>query len=220
MKTCYYFFALLLLLALTTPAMSSTDYWAWSFLLEGGVQTGATWGHFGASSDAVDSFDSLDRSYLQPGPQAYFGVLHRTGEDGWTGSSGFYRYDMRSPLKPGETKTWPFYVWFDPLMDPAAENLILSWLIVFQDAEPPPGTIVTVRLKSKPIGITGGPAEGTAWVLSSNPTGGVLLPGFRTLDGTQGYLFEMEAVMIPEPSSLIALTGCLLGAAGFVRRRR
>ncbi len=80
----------------------------------------------------------------------------------------------------------------------------------------PPGTIARLMLEAIPVDISySGPWE---WNLPL--TSSIAFPFYQTTDGLTGYRFSISVTMTPEPSSLIALTGCLLMAAGLMRRRR
>lgn len=87
-------------------------------------------------------------------------------------------------------------------------------------------------------GVAGAPANGTSWVIPGFATAGntnvwtsPALPVIKPTSGSSmtdtwllnnGYVFEFTAgtEVIPEPSSLLALGGGLMGLAGFVARRR
>jgi hypothetical protein len=201
---------------------AALDDWGWGFANASNLQTGGTTAFVGVTPTACDGYDSSDRlSGVVPDLWLYVRAYHVNGEDGWDGNTGYYSKDYRAPmpLTAGLSKTWLVYVWGNTtLPEEATYNgyMRLGWL---RSANPPNQLHFTITLTAKPSGITGGPATGTVWDLSAQPDGGVQLPVFRTDNGLEGYVFEFTATVIPEPSSLLALTAGI-GALGLMLRPR
>ncbi len=114
--------AALLLSAL--PIAAAVDAWQW---ILGPYGQTSCFGIDPRASDDRDSFDDLlgYRSYIN------MGVYHEQGKDGWTGQTGMYSKDIRTPLPttPGSSKTWRLYYWNTP----ASRNIgyILTSRITF-----------------------------------------------------------------------------------------
>ena len=197
----------------TVSAQPSESDWVWRF-------NGAC---FGTAMDALEDVDTRDS--LITGTQAWYtGVYHEQYTAGWTGDTGFYSQDFRAPLlqSPGPSKTWVFYLWEDP-----------SWNIVLELGWGTPGVWGPAYIPSfhnreyrltyvrAADGITGGSVPvGTSILLNQQMQGTWSFPVYRTTDGRTGYMFELTATVIPEPSSLLALGGGLIGLAGLALRRR
>ena len=185
---------------------SSTD-WQWQF-------NGAC---FGTGSAAVDGYDSLDRSMSESGAW-HCGTFHEQGAD-WSSDTGFYSTDVRAPLqiKPGESKTWTFYVWED-----TSQNIVLElgWGYTTVNAPAFSSMNYVLTYVAPAQGVTNGPTVGKSVLLNENPQGTWRLPVYRTEDGRTGYVFSLTATVIPEPSSLLALLAGVAGIGGVAWRRK
>ncbi len=174
-------------------------------------------GLFGTNSGAATGFDPLDRQLTVPRWSNV--ATYRAAEEGvWDGPTGFYSVEMRNPVvEVGATEAWDVLVWNSLALPASADELVLHW----DGVKEPLGYLVTLTLVKKPSGISAGPPEGTEWVLTARPYAPlrVALPTVRVADGRDGYVFRMTATLVPEPSSLLALSAGLAGMAGALRRR-
>ncbi len=195
--------------------VASWDRWNWGF--DASTDRVNSYGAFGVDGEALDGCDSID-TQIRDEPLPLVGVYKVTGEDGWDGPAGFYARDTRAPIPAvvGAQKTWLFYTWIDSRLEGEVPWFALGWVSPWGA---PSDIGVTITLLKKPDGVSGGPALGTTWDLSAKPFGGVQLPPFKTSDGREGYLFALTATVVPEPSSLLALSAGLAGMAGALRRR-
>lgn len=200
--------------ALSSGVGADTVSWSVAFHAWGG-QTG-TWSsaEFGTGPlDSSDGYDEWDR-LASPGSLVNLGTYHEEGAEGWSGPTGFYWLDVRRPCgEIGKSKTWRFYLWADPLLSDDVAGIRLD-----SASNGVSGMLVTLTLRAKPAGLAGGPPLGTVWRL---PPFGTLatLPVYRTDNGLDGYVFDLTATVVPEPSSLLALSAGLAGMAGALRRR-
>ncbi len=166
----------------------------------------------GTGPRALDNFDHYDELAYISDSGWTGGSYHLAGSDGWDGLTGFYYADARAVMNHGETKVWMLYIWAVP--GSPFFDLSLSWEApTYND----PSIQATLELVQKPQGVTGGPALGTVW---TTPPTSFTLPRYTTTNGLTGYGFKFTLMMLPEPTSLVVLVGCLLGAAGLMRRRR
>ena len=169
---------------------------------------------FGVEAGALDSYDYNDW-LSQPNNYYYWqaGAYHVNNQDGWDGPTGFYGFDIRALLVPGETKTWDIYFWPAPGMAPHDQ-----W-VAFSLSCSPKGSdsqfIARMECIQKPAGITGGPDVGTVW--TTPPT--FTLPYYATSNGLDGYGFRFTLTMLPEPSSLLAMLAGIAGIGGVAWRR-
>lgn len=178
----------------------------------GGGFAGVVRMQFGARVGSLDGFDSTDL-LATPAYGWSAGTYHVNGQDGWLGETGFYSFDSRSPLAPGESKTWTFYVWAEPGTTEATRAI--SGSLWTSD----PNYIQTVmEYFQKPSGITGGPELGATWSAPAVFT--LNLPYYSTSDGRTGYGFRLTLTAVPEPSSLLALAGGILGFGALRLRKR
>ena len=202
---------LIILLILFPASLATADdrTWQWSFGPYGDELFIGT--KFNTSDDG-DPYDLL----LGSSTYIYCGVYHEQGVDGWTGSNGFYSQDMRAALgtTPGSSKTWRIYYW-NYINSPA--NWIdtdFTWHFGTTGYETPSNNIeyklTFVRL---PVGITqwnppsprGTPTLGETIILNNHTEGSWLLRTYRTDNGLHGYIFDLTATVVPEPSSIVAL---------------
>lgn len=202
----------ILLLSVGCASASDTD-WTWSFYGD----TAA----FGTAVGASDGGDSRDALITSANP-VYAATYHEHDVDGWNGASGFYQSDIREPLSlvPGTSKKWVFYLWGDPSLTPQATYIGLSWgyRSPFPAFDKMDYRLTYVRSVE---GVTGGSVPvGTSILLSEHPQGTWSFPAYRTTDGRTGYMFELTATVVPEPSSLAALGAGLLPLASSRLRRR
>ncbi|HPP76121.1 MAG TPA: PEP-CTERM sorting domain-containing protein [Armatimonadota bacterium] len=167
---------------------------------------------FRAQAGSLDGFDATDHIAV-PYEGWNGGVYHVQGQDGWLGETGFYSIDYRSPLMPGETKSWTFYIWALP--GTAASDMRLVGGFSNHDV---PNLHIVLEYIQKPAGVTGGPAVGTTWTYPEIVN--VLLPFYSTSDGLTGHGFRLTLTAVPEPSSILALAGGIAGLGGLVLRRR
>ena len=199
----------LLALGVCLPAHASDMDWSWRF--------GTA--YFGTSSSASDNADTQDT--LMASPQYwYMATYHETDVDGWTGDTGFYSTDTRSPLPlvAGQSKTWRFYVWKD-----LSSSGILEMMWGWSYPNAPAFDKMEYRLTyvRSANGVTEGSTPvGTSVLLNQYQQGTWSLPVYRTDDGRTGYMFEFSATVIPEPSSLLAVGGGLGAVGGLALRKR
>lgn len=179
-------------------------------------QDSGTIGAFGSREGASNDYDSFDAPIVV-GPRVYVGTSKATGVDGWTGPTDFYRADYRSPLSVSDvSETWRLYVWGDPSLPSAAQFFQTTFGIANLR---PVSDVLCLRLTvvQVPRGLTGVPLPGTVYEIP-----GVLalplLPVYRTADPLEGYVFDLSATLVPEPASLLALTGGMGLLAGVLRR--
>ncbi len=201
--------------ALNAAGWFGADNWSYDLHVTHIVEGWGSHTNFGVWRTATDGFDAWDSvSYPSSGGMTHVGAYHSPDEDGWEGPAAFYGGDFRAPLTQyGESRTWRIWLWNDPALPAeSVEQRILT------GGDPVPSHLVTLTLAAKPAGVTGGPPVGTTWDLISNLRVEFYLPTFRTADGKQGYLLELTATLVPEPSSLLALSAGLAGMAGVMRR--
>lgn len=198
----------LFLCVLATPALASYNDWQWQI----GTAT------FGVSDSSSDGFDANDQM-VTANPYWYVATYKQYGDSGWTGSSGFYSTDMRSPvpLVLGQSKSWQFYFWAD-------QNCPYTFM-EFQWGydNHTPAAEITYRLtyeRAAVGGDSGSTPVGTSFILNSVPQGTWRLPVYKTSDGTNGYVFQLTATVVPEPSSLLALSLSLLPLGLALARKR
>ena len=213
MKSAYV--ALLLILTISGCSSADDSNWQWLF---GSLDSGGS--YFGVSMAALDDFDSLDQ-LAQPIHYSYIATYHEKNIDGWTGDTGFYSSDFRSPMNlvPGQSKTWTFYLWARFLYP--YSQLRMTWGF---DEPPWPAfdtTEYTLTYVKAADGITGGESIpiGTSRLLNVWTQWAWSFPVYKTNNGLTGYKFELTATIIPEPSSLLALAGGLMGLAGLLRKK-
>lgn len=194
----------LLSLAMVGPASASANGGTAWFVMPGDMRALA-----GTDIGALDTYDPFDFP-SDPWGSWNAGVYHTKDQDGWNGDTGYYFYDIRAPLRSGESKSWLVYYWGLPGRQAIDNTLRLGM------STSGPGVTGRLELVQKPSTVSGGPAVGTVWLTS----GQVLLPFYATSDGKNGYGFKFTLTAVPEPSSLLALGMGVLPLAGVLARRR
>lgn len=181
--------------------------------VSGWACVGATRAIFGTQVSSLDALDPSDSEVA--GGTWYVGSYHTADADGWT-DTGFLGVDQRAPLLPGEIKIWWVYIWGSP-EGPFPYEYSTRW--GWSDPYNRDMSVATAfELFQKPAGITGGPAIGTVW---NEPMGELMLPSYGTSDGLTGYRFRFSLTLVPEPSTLLSLSGgTALWGLGLRRRRR
>lgn len=199
-------------------AWGSVNEWHWGFPYD----TIAA----GVSGSASDNYDALDGPPRDEPWAIHTGFYHEQGVDDWTGPTGFYHRDIRAPLAavPGASKTWRLHLWADPTLPPDRETIGLSWRgsgVYWTALHNIEFRLTYVR---SAIGVTDFVnVVGSSILLNDYRDGGTWgnLPAVRTENGLDGYIFDLTATVVPEPSALLALAGGLAGLGlPFVRRRR
>lgn len=156
-------------------------------------------GELGVWTDATAGYDpDYDWLLSTTGGDAYPGVYHQNGVDGWDGSTGFYRRDGRAALADDEDETWLIHFWADrsytePEMFVALAPL--SWAL------PPKGRDYSLELLYVPEGVSGAPAVGTVWPVPivEGEQLQVVLPTYASDDGLTGYQLAFSVSAVPDP---------------------
>ena len=191
---------LMIILALAYPCFALSGEGGWGTIGDARIA-------MVTRSGASDGFDNNDLAAIEHNGWMA-GSYHSIDE--WGGSWGFYGRDERSPLAPGETKTWMLYIW--GVHGLATNDFGVSWSESLD-----PFIYGRLELIQKPAGITGGPALGTVW---TTPPSNFTLPIYNTTDGLTGYGFKFTLTAVPEPSSLTSLGLGLFPIVWRLRRRR
>lgn len=198
-------------LAICFPAAvqgASSGSAGWFYVMPGGPRGGAA-----TDVGASDSFAAED-SASSPNDGWLAGSYHVNGIDGWTDDTGFFSYDLRAPLLPGQSKSWTIYFWATedaPLMDRQLQ--FGEWFSPSGD----PLVIPRLEYVQMPAGVIGGPEVGDVW---TEPWMWISLPYYSTTDGLTGHAFRFTLTMVPEPSSLAALSLALLPFGAALAKRR
>ncbi|MCE5322820.1 hypothetical protein LLG46_05820 [bacterium] len=201
------------LLILPNAGFSSVSDWQWSFSHSR---------FFGTSTGANDGYDGLDILTPENWSGCLIGFYHQLGVSGWTGTTGFYVNDIRAPLgmTPGTSKTWRIYLWADP--DYPSQSIGLSW---FPSSGISQEVLDTIEFRMtyirSAVGVSDAHTVGEYWILNDYPDGGGT-GSFTTChveNGLDGYIFDLTATVIPEPSGLLALVCGLAGISGIAWRR-
>ena len=199
-------------LLLCSAVSASVEGWVWDF---------SHVRYYGTAVDASDGYDSHDQ-LSNPTAPIRSGVYHTQGVHGWTGPTGFYWRDIRAPLPMivGTSKTWRIYLWADPTLSPERTTIGMSWFGTGVSAEALEQIEFRLTYVRRAVGVTDDwNVEGDYRILNDWPDGGSwAVPAIRIDNGLDGYVFELKATVIPEPSALIAL-GVGLAALGLRRRR-
>lgn len=228
---------LLAVLLLTTAAMSA-DQNSWRVSLKADIgpsATSASTAAFGVYPTSLEGWDTQDGT---PGDPHIDVVDESTVHIGAVvpGQAGLYYKSIKAPTMPSPEKTWDFYV--------AGKFACQGTVIRLRAVTLSSGSLPTTTFSGIPVGyalrmvdnksVIGAPANGTTWDLPT-PTAHsataywtmpVNLPMIRLSDETnmsllaEGYKLQFVQMAVPEPSGLLALGGCLVGLAGFIRRRK
>ena len=225
---------LLVVLLLATAAMSADQSsWRVSIKADNGAGMNPSAGaYIGVYPTSLEGLDAEDGSPYAgffvdlPGVAMHVAAL--------VPGAGLYSRSIKSPTLPVPEKTWDLYVAANVN---STSNMIRLLAFTTIGLQTPTFDGLPVRYymrladnKGKP----GAPANGTTWELpiattsSATPfwTSPVNLPIIRLSAATnaallaEGYKLQFVQKAVPEPSGLLALGGCLVGLAGFIRRRR
>ena len=160
--------------------------------------------------NATDGFDGEFQFTPSTGYGAYFAFHKTAGVQGWDGATGWYSEDFRAPLAAGQMSVMDgIYLWAVP--GTPKKNLVVELTEVWI----PASIHYRLTLVQVPAGIQySGPRE---WGISDKL---LVLPYYATADGLTGYKFRAEFTAVPEPSSLAALGGGMMGLLALRRRRR
>ncbi len=230
---------LMLLLCATVAMAANQESWRINIKGDSGAgmdgASGASLGVYPTSSDEWD---------FQDGTSPYGGVsADLPGTNVHTvavvpGKADVYPKSIKAPTMPNPEKTWDVYM----AAGPSAEYSSIRVLAVTY-----PSALPTPEFDGVPVkyflqmvdnkGMAGAPANGTEWELpiptahstAAFWTSPVNLPivkmPYKTNEAlvAAGYRFRLiqrADVVVPEPSSLLALGTGIMGLAGFVTRRR
>lgn len=207
------FSALLASSVVAYAADDNWDNWYWDCRVSIDTVAGDLL-HYGVSPGSSDGYDGEHLAHDGESP-VHAGVYH---DSGWP--EGFYAEDFRSPisLASGSSKSWLISVWCDPSLDFGVSSITFATQI--GGILPPRDFRYTLTLLEKPAGIEDGPMVGASYDMSYytfNWGAAFQLPSYRTDDGRNGYVIELKATAIPEPSAFVALA---CGLVGMTRRRR
>ncbi len=203
-------------LACSSPSYAQAYERKWQVLMSAQGLTTISHIGFGCrdySADGCDPYDNywggIDWSARKGGAAAFY----RTAAQGWDGPEGIYTADIRSHIAPGASKTWDgVYAWVNGVEMPGS---VTPYVVrpLLPDLE---GLQARLVLDYVPphLGYTG-PTE---FELDLNYTL-VPLPVPNVTDPLLGTRMHITVTMVPEPSSLLALSAGLAGMAGALRRR-
>ena len=211
-------FAFLLSSAFCSYATGDSTSW-YLFLEIHGVHQG----HdilVGARPGYADGYDGQSVVNVSSG---LFMLLHRQQQDpGWPGNTGFYDFDLESPIPAGGSKTWrDIYLWTTDSSYLAVPDR--ASLHPFLDLyRPPEGYWGKLVLDHVPVGLNWSGPMSFAWDLNTGLGEPTLLPVPTVSDGVLGTHMHLTVYTypIPEPSSLLALAGALMGLGGLALRGR
>lgn len=227
----------LMLVLLASAAMATETSWRILLKCDNGAGVNPGSGTYpGVYTTSVDTLDTQDGSPYNfgldlPGATAIIASQVK-------GTTTVYGKDIQAPATSAAQlpKVWDLYI---------AGNTNYAWPqirvvgysvnnafapTILSDATAVKYSLIMVDNKDK----AGAPANGTAWdivmpqVHSTLPfwTSPVNLPAIALSMGsasalmTEGYHMQLVMDVVPEPSSLLALSAGLMGLAGFAYRRR
>lgn len=176
---------------------ATTDPAPGKFLLQG--WSWATDGNDGIPLDSPISHAPITSFYAA--------AYKINGHEGWNGANGFYGGDDRGAIATGQTITEDIYVW-------ASTGTSPERIKVAQGLSGVAGINYTLDLVSIPTGIIYNGL--THWTTP----GAIILPFYSTDNGLTGYHFQATFTAVPEPSSILALVGGIVGFGGIALRRR
>ncbi len=214
MKTAGMVFLIVLL------SLAVSDSWGDGFggnvVASARSQASAGWFYCGTRAEAADGYGEEDIP-LSLWSLAYVASYHQQGNAGWAGPSGFYSHDFRASLTQAAStsQTWRLFAWCDPLAPLDLE----AFRVAFGPFAVPADYTLSVTLVAVPADVSGAPDPGTRFRWPWGTFLYVDLPVYRTDNGLDGYVFDLTATVVPEPSSLLALSAGLAGMAGVMRRR-
>ena len=172
---------------------------------------------FGVRPGAIDGYNGEYQWSGQGLPGVAIQPYRQNGPD-WSGPTGFYWEDYRSPIPPGESKTWDdIYLWAQNYTPPG--GMAVVWIDPY--TPPPSGYTGKLVLDYVPasLGWTG-PMEFELDLVNGMT---LVLPAPTVTDPLEGVRMHITVYAIPEPASLSVL---VLAAAGFgaavsaVRRKK
>ena len=208
------------LLALAGGPSSAGSPERWEARVGGGV-LGTV---IGIASWAKDGCDGPpgDPLPLRPDMCGVFTLLYREEGPEWGCPTGFYGEEFeRTPIPPGGSKTWwDFYLWAQNwTLDPPGQVQVRT---TYEDASvrPPDGYTGHLVLDYVPASCNWtGP---TGFWLDLTQRNTITLPCATVTNPLQGTRFHLTVyTTVPEPSSLVALAGLsLLAAGGALGKRR
>ncbi len=203
-------------LACSSPSYAQAYERKWQVLLWRKVLSSISHVGFGCRDYAADGYDWYDSDLVGIDLSTRKGVgaaFHRTAAQGWDGPEGFYQDDIRTHIAPGASKTWDgIYAWVNGVEVPGnVTPYVVSPLLPDLG-----GLQARLVLDYVPphLGYTG-PTE---FELDLNYTL-LPLPVPNVTDPLLGTRMHITVTMVPEPSSLLALSAGLAGMAGVIRRR-
>ena len=206
----------LFLISITAAAISaSATNW------EGVFAPGPDWGggmHFGARPGYTDGYDGQSPVELD-GISGVLVKLYRT----WGGSPAFYTSDYESPIPAGESKIWSDIWLWSQNYTPVLGSQTRIW--IDREFAAPSGYWGRLFLDYVPDGLDWAEPWYYDFPLDDGGISSFLLPvpitdnPYDPMQVTRMHL-TVYTTPIPEPSSLLALGGGLIGLAGLALRRR
>ena len=217
---------LIILLILFPASLATADdrTWQWSFGPYGDEL------RIGTNTYASNDCDPSDYQ-LGSSDYIYIGVYHEQGVDGWTGSNGFYSQEMRAALgtTTGSSKTWRIYYWNNVNSPTSWTDTDFTWHFG-SDAYEFPSENIEYKLTfvRMPVGMSewnppssyASPTLGETIILNEHAEGNWVLRTYRTDNGLNGYIFDLTATVVPEPSSIVALVLGLVPVTMSALKRR
>lgn len=210
-----YTFLIALFILMPSLGFCSNSDWQWSF---------DHWIYVGTDSTASDASDYKDIPMGVEPWIFHLATYKESGIDGWNGLTGFYRQDFRAPLDltPGNSLTWRIYMWADTALDPKEKYIGLSWSSNNVSTEALQNIEYRLTYVRSAIGLVDTMnTVGEYKIFNDWPDGsGWAFPACRVENPLDGYILDFTATVVPEPSSVLALTGGLAGLAGLVLNRK
>ncbi len=184
----------------------------WGLMYECG-DCGCTAGAMGTLPNTTDGYDAgHDFPVGVGGFDGYAGAYHEQYVDGWEGPTGFYNWDFRAPIGPGESTTWEhIYAWADPSWP---DELIPFTIAADPYNRPPADWYGVLELIDTPKDIDWPAGEPTEWTVSMTEPFVIMIPTFTTENPLESYEFRFTIHATPEPASFL-----LMGLPLLLRRR-